>query len=134
MILENITSYLRIEGELSETDFLNEVCEQGDCGILLDVTNLFINSRNHDFDPFDWFRQLDRKRIRQLHIVGYGRSGDRYVDGHGEPIQEELIELAQAVVAHAQVEAIILERDADFPGDPEMQAELLKLKRICSHA
>jgi len=131
LILENITSYVKIEGELSETDFLNEVCAQGNCGILLDVTNLFINSRNHDFDPFVWFQELDARRIRQLHIVGYGREGMRYVDGHGEAIQEDLIELAQAVFAHTSVEAIILERDAEFPGDEAMRAELSKLERIC---
>jgi uncharacterized protein (UPF0276 family) len=134
LILENITSYLRIEGELSETDFLNEVCDRGDCGILLDVTNLFINSRNHDFDPLAWFRELDSSRIRQLHIVGYGRHEGRYIDGHGEAIQEELIDLASAVVSESPVEAIILERDAAFPGDAPMQAELAKLKRICGHA
>jgi len=134
LILENITSYLKIEGELSETDFLNEVCARADCGLLLDITNLFINSRNHDFDPLAWFRELDPARIRQLHIVGYGLHHGRYVDGHGEPVQEELIELAQAVVNETKVEAIILERDADFPGDAAMQDELTKLKRICGRA
>ncbi len=51
MILENITSHLRMTGDLSETEFLNELCQQADCGLLVDVTNLYINSRNHRLRP-----------------------------------------------------------------------------------
>jgi uncharacterized protein (UPF0276 family) len=130
IILENITSHLRLEGELSETDFLNEICMQADCGLLLDVTNLFINSRNHQFDPLAWLHALDSKRIVQLHIVGYARDGARFTDDHAHPIQEELLELAREILAYAPARAIILERDAAFP-DPElMRAEIRKLASL----
>ncbi len=133
IILENITSHVRLTGDLSETDFLNELCERADCGLLLDVTNLFINSRNHCFDPLEWLRAIEPRRIVQLHIVGYSRAGNRYTDSHSEPIQEELIELARAVVNYAPVKAIILERDEDFPATPELELEIAKLERICGH-
>ena len=130
MLLENITSHVQLRGDLSETDFLNELCERADCGLLLDVTNLFINSRNHGFDALQWLHELESRRIVQLHIVGYSRTGDRYMDSHAAPIQEELIELARAVVRHAPVEAIILERDEDFPVAEGLELEMAKLKRI----
>lgn len=130
MLLENITSHVQLTGDLSETDFLNGLCEHAGCGLLLDVTNLFINSRNHRFDPLEWLRAIEPRHIVQLHIVGYARTGDRYMDSHGAPIQEELIELACAVVAHAPVQAVILERDEDFPTPPELELEIQKLKRI----
>ena len=130
LLLENITSHVRLPGDLTETDFLNELCERADCGLLLDVTNLFINSRNHGFDPVQWVAELEPRRITQLHIVGYSRAGYRYTDGHAEPIQEELIELAQAIVSRAPVKAIILERDEDFPAAGELEVELAKLERI----
>lgn len=130
MLLENITSHVQIAGDLSETDFLNKLCERANCGLLLDVTNLFINSRNHRFDPFAWLREIEPRRIVQLHLVGYSRAGERYADSHSQPIQEELIDLACAVVAHAPVQAIILERDEDFPAPLELQQEIEKLNRI----
>ena len=133
IILENITSHVRLHGELSETEFLNALCDRADCGLLLDVTNLFINSRNHGFDPLCWLRDIEPRRIRQLHIVGYSQDHGRYVDSHSQPIQEELIELAQEVAAYAQVAAIILERDEDFPNAHELEAELAKLERIRGH-
>lgn len=131
ILLENITSHLRLEGELSETEFLNELCAQADCGLLLDVTNLFINSCNHRFDPLCWLYEIDPRRIEQLHIVGYSRDGERYTDDHAQPVQEELIDLARAVVEYAPIKAIILERDENFPGMAELSQEISKLERIC---
>jgi hypothetical protein len=130
MLLENITSHVRLTGDMSETDFFNELCERANCGLLLDVTNLFINSRNHGFDALQWLHQIEPRHIKQLHIVGYSRNGNRYTDSHGAPIQEELIELARDVVRHAAVEAIILERDEDFPEVAGLEIEIAKLDHI----
>ena len=130
MLLENITSHIQLTGDLSETDFLNQLCERADCGLLLDVTNLFINSRNHGFEALKWLHEIEPRRIKQLHIVGYSRAGERYTDSHAQPVQEELIELARAVVSYAPVQAIILERDEDFPATHELELEIAKLKRI----
>jgi uncharacterized protein (UPF0276 family) len=130
MLLENITSHIQLAGDFSETEFLNRLCQQADCGLLLDVTNLFINSRNHGFDPLKWLHEIEPQRIVQLHIVGYSRSGERYTDGHAQPIQEELIELAHAVAGYAPVKAVILERDEDIPVADGLDLEMAKLKRI----
>ena len=130
MLLENITSHVQLTGDLRETDFLNQLCERANCGLLLDVTNLFINSRNHRFDALQWLREIEPHHIKQLHIVGYSRAGDRYTDSHAAPIQEELIELACTVVRHAPVEAVILERDEEFPDVAGLEIEVAKLQRI----
>ncbi|HAB14831.1 MAG TPA: DUF692 domain-containing protein [Verrucomicrobiota bacterium] len=130
ILLENITSHLPLTGEMAETDFLNQLCERAECGLLLDVTNLFINSRNHGFDPLKWLRELEPHRIVQLHLVGYSRSGDRYTDSHSMPIQPELLELARAVVDCAPVKAVVLERDENFPAASEWESEIAKLERL----
>jgi uncharacterized protein (UPF0276 family) len=131
LLLENITSHVRLPGELSEPAFLNELCARADCGLLLDVTNLYINSRNHGFDPWQWLCQIEAGRIRQLHIVGYSRQDGRYTDDHSQPVQEELLDLARAVVRRAPVEAIILEWDTDFPAPATLSVEIAKLRSIC---
>lgn len=130
MLLENITSHVQLAGDLSETDFLNGLCARAGCKLLLDVTNLFINSRNHGFDALAWLHALEPQNIVQLHIVGYSRLGDRYTDSHAAPIQDELIELAREVIRHAPVQAVILERDEDFPDVAGLEIEIAKLQRI----
>ncbi len=128
IILENITSHVHLDGDLTEPDFLNEICSRADCGLLLDVTNLFINSRNHDYDPLHWLKAVDPSRITQLHVVGYSQENGRYTDNHAMAVQKEIIELAQAVVNYSKsVKAVILERDAAFPGSEEMTRETTKL-------
>jgi len=132
LLLENITSHLRLEGELAETDFLNAICAEADCGLLLDVTNLFINSRNHRFDPLAWLDQLDASRIVQLHLVGYAEEHGRFADDHAHAVQPELLELAREVITRAPVQAMILERDEAFPDGALMDAEVDKLTGLCA--
>lgn len=130
LILENITSHLRPEGDLRETTFLNQLCDQAECGLLLDVTNLFINSRNHGFDPVRWLHEIDPSHIVQLHIVGYSHRNGQYMDDHAEPIQSELYDLVAEVNRYAAVQAVIIERDDDLLPPGELEEELTKLNVI----
>ncbi|HSI84922.1 MAG: DUF692 family multinuclear iron-containing protein [Candidatus Methylacidiphilales bacterium] len=132
IILENITSHVQLPGDMAEPDFLNEICEFGDCGLLLDVTNLFINSRNHCFDPIEWLNRINPDTIVQLHIVGYSKDAEgRLADDHAKAVQPEILELAQEVVNYAMgLRAIILERDMEIPEAREMDAEISALRRL----
>lgn len=130
LILENITSHLRTPGTMSETEFLNRLCEEAGCGVLLDVTNLFINSRNHRFDPGRWLREIEPKRIVQLHVVGYSVRQNRWEDLHAQGIQQDLWSLIEEALAYAPVQAVIVERDANFPR-PEVLAEELSRLEAC---
>lgn len=134
LLLENITSYLRMTGDYSEPEFLNRLCEQAGCGLLLDVTNLFVNSRNHDFDPAAWLHEVRADYIQQIHIVGYSVNQGTYHDRHAEPIQDDLFALTREVVAYAPVEAIIIERDIAIPDTAEIARELARLEETCEFA
>ncbi len=136
VILENITTHLALKGDLSETEFLNQLCETAGCGLLLDVTNLWINSRNHRFDPRAWLREIQPEKIVQLHAVGYSAPHEadanaRYQDYHGDALQPDLLEFIGEVLAYAPVQAVILERDANFEDTGAIQTELRKLERLC---
>ena len=114
--------------QIIEPEFLNRLCEKADCGILLDVTNLYINSKNHGFDPRTWLNELNPERIVQLHVVGYSVRAGRWEDLHSEPIQDDLLGLIREVLAYAPVRAIIIERDSNFPEPEELAVELRKLE------
>ncbi|PTY03422.1 hypothetical protein DB346_05940 [Verrucomicrobia bacterium LW23] len=132
IILENITSHLKLTGDMAEPDFLNEICELGACGLLLDVTNLYINSRNHWFDPLEWLQRLDPDAIVQLHIVGYSRDAEgNFTDNHAKAVQPEILELAQEVVNYAcGLRVIILERDLEIPAPSVMDTEISQLRTL----
>ena len=130
VILENITTNLKLKGDYSETDFMNRICDEADCGLLLDVTNLYINSRNHGFDPERWLAELDPSRIIQLHVVGYEERSGRLVDTHRNDIQDDLMSLIQCVLRQSSVRAVTIERDANFSGFGFLGKELRKLKDL----
>src|SRR5207245_3672413 len=69
--VENVSSYAEFHvSEMTEWEFLNEVVERADCGILLDVNNIYVSSQNHSFNPFDYVNSVPAARVAQLHIAG----------------------------------------------------------------
>jgi uncharacterized protein (UPF0276 family) len=129
VILENISSHLKLKGEMRETEFLNRLCSESGCGLLLDATNLFINAKNHGFDAKAWVNEIEPARIVQLHAVGYSIKDGVYEDHHAVALQEDLLELIAFICQHAPVKAITLEWDSHFPGDEVLTGEILKLKQ-----
>lgn len=130
LILENITYHLQLAGDMRETDFINAICEGAQCGLLLDLTNLLVNAKNHCFDPVDWLKQIDPSYITQLHIVGFTKTHQYYEDFHSEAIQSELYRLLEVLSQHAQPEAVVIERDRNFPPVQQLGNELMQIKDI----
>jgi uncharacterized protein (UPF0276 family) len=125
LILENITESIRYaEDEFSDAEFLGQVCDDNDVGLLLDVTNLYINSINHRFDPLSVLHRLPADRIVQLHFVGGHMENGIWVDTHGAATQEEIWSLLGEVLQYAPVKGIILERDENIPPLSELIPEL----------
>ncbi|HEY9734398.1 MAG TPA: DUF692 family multinuclear iron-containing protein [Drouetiella sp.] len=121
-LFENITFYMRMPGSnMTEAQFLSEVLEMSDCGLLLDINNVHVNSLNHKFDPIEFLKQIPLERAVQLHMAGHVHAPefDAYVDTHGAPIIKPVFELLKYVMQHADVKAILLERDQNFPDNFE---------------
>lgn len=125
LILENITYNVRFpSSEMSETEFIRAVLEETDCGLLLDITNLYINSKNF---RLDWRKVLDDlplERVVQLHFVGVHRHENRLVDAHADRTDDEIWEVFRAVCERTKISGAILERDENFPPFAEVLAEV----------
>jgi uncharacterized protein len=125
LILENITYLVRFpSSEMSEAEFISRVLEETDCGLLLDVTNLYINAKNFDFDWRAFLDAIPRERIVQLHFVGSQRHGKRLIDAHADKTETEIWEVFREVCARADVRGATLERDENFPPFAEILEEL----------
>src|SRR5690606_35212255 len=72
--VENVSSYLTYkDSEMTEWEFLSEVVERADCGILLDLNNVFVSSVNHGFEPMEYLRSLPLERVGQIHLAGHSK-------------------------------------------------------------
>lgn len=130
-LIENISYYMQIPGaEMSEAQFLSEVLEQANCGLLLDVNNVYVNSVNHGFDAAKFLDQLPLERVVQIHVAGHKITEELVVDTHGAPVIEPVYELLRQVVAKTEVKAVLLERDQNFPDFEELLGELSKIRQI----
>jgi len=130
-ILENISYVVNLPGaEMTEANFLSEVIERTGCGLLLDVTNLHINSINFDYDPMEFLNSIPVERIVQLHFVGGRWSQNVYVDTHSEPTPDEIWDLLNEVVKRAPVKGVLLERDENIPPFAELAAEVARAREV----
>jgi uncharacterized protein (UPF0276 family) len=130
LLIENIVSHIVIDGEMSEPEFLNRLCENSGCGLLLDLTALVVNARNHGFDPSGWLRELDLENVMGLHLGGYALRDGHWEDSHDAPIADDVWALAERILATVPVKAAILERDAKFPPAGELREELRRINAI----
>ncbi len=131
LILENITYTVDIPGaEMSEVEFLTEVLERTDCGLLLDVTNLHTNATNHGYDLSAFLENLPWERVVQLHFVGGHQKDGILVDSHSQPTPPEVWSLLDTVIARAPVKGVILERDENLPEFEELLGELRQARSI----
>src|SRR6266699_2844254 len=72
--VENVSSYAEFHmSEMTEWEFLNEVVERADCGILLDVNNIYVSSQNHCFNPLEYVEAVPADRVAQIHIAGHSK-------------------------------------------------------------
>ena len=72
--VENVSSYAAFTAsEMTEWEFLNEVVERADCGILLDVNNIYVSAMNHEFDPMAYVNAVPAHRVAQIHIAGHSQ-------------------------------------------------------------
>jgi uncharacterized protein len=131
LILENITYMFQYPtAEMSETEFLTRILEESDCGLLLDVTNLYINSINHKFDWRKWLDEIPFERVVQLHFVGGNKHGRYLIDSHSSKTPNEIWEVFEEVCSRTAVKGAILERDDNFPPFSEIIEELQRARRF----
>jgi uncharacterized protein len=131
LIVENITYMVTLPGaEMTEAQFLAEVVEGADCGLLLDVTNLHTNAVNHRYDVHDFLKQLPIERVVQLHFVGGHWHDGVLIDSHSQSTPVEVWQLMDEVLAKVPVKGIVLERDENLPLFAELVGELQQARQI----
>lgn len=115
--IENISYYgASSHNTISESDFINEVLHRTNSFLLLDINNVYVNAKNHNFDPWNYLMQINSERIIQIHLAGHKDRGDIIIDTHGEKICDEVWDLYGKYIAYLgrQVSTLI-EWDSKLP-------------------
>lgn len=133
--LENASTYLSFAGStLSEWEFLAELAERADCGILLDVNNIYVSAANHGFDAAEYLAGIPRDRVWQIHLAGHTDQGSHLLDTHSRPVCDPVWSLyRQALLRFGRV-ASLVEWDEDIPEWEVLEAENERARQECTNA
>jgi uncharacterized protein (UPF0276 family) len=130
IVLENPSSYVTFTAStMSEWEFIGRMAEEADCGLLLDVNNVYVSSVNHDFDPAEYVRNVPRARIVQCHLAGHTDCTTHRIDTHDREVIDPVWELYRQVHGFTGGVSTLLEWDANIPAFPVVHAEVLKAKQ-----
>ncbi len=89
--IENIASYLRPRGdEMSDGEFLAQVVEAADCGLLLDLHNAYTNARNGRQPLSAFLNELPLERVWEVHLAGGLNQDGFWLDAHSGAVPHDL--------------------------------------------
>jgi uncharacterized protein (UPF0276 family) len=131
LALENLSSYVAFKrDEMTEWDFYSAIVEKANISMMLDVNNIYVSSRNHGFNPEDYYKNIPMERVIQIHLAGHDDRGDYVLDTHDTPVRDEVWDLYAAIYSLTDGVSTLLEWDDNIPSFEETWAEALKAKQF----
>lgn len=130
LALENVSRYMTFrDDEMPEWEFVAEVSEKADCGLLIDCNNIYVSSRNHDFDPNAYVRAIPAERVVQIHLAGHTDKGKYVLDTHSDHVCDDVWELYRSAVLRTGPVSTLIEWDDEIP-EWEVLAEEAEKARV----
>lgn len=135
LVIENVSSYVSYQSsEMTESEFINQVLKRTGCNLLLDINNVYVSSKNHNFDAHEFISEIPLDRIQQIHLAGHAEKDGFLIDTHAEAVTEEVWELYTWFCQRYGLKPTMIERDANIPNWEEFENELLRIRRIQTQA
>jgi uncharacterized protein (UPF0276 family) len=129
--LENVSTYMAYTAsEMPEWEFLGAVAGAADCGILLDINNIYVSSVNHGFDPLAYVEAIPVERVWQFHLAGHSDHGAYLLDTHDHPVPDPVWELYRHAVRRFGRVPTLVEWDERIPEWDVLEAESLRARRV----
>ncbi|MGF1683040.1 DUF692 domain-containing protein [Photobacterium minamisatsumaniensis] len=135
MLIENPSSYLSFNhSTIPEWEFLHQVQQRTDCGLLLDLNNIYVSGLNHGFDCDKYIAALDPNAVKEIHLAGFTikqvDGGEIWIDTHSQPVSEPVWQLYRRWVKQHGAVPTLIEWDLDIPELPILLAEARKAELI----
>jgi uncharacterized protein (UPF0276 family) len=131
ILLENPSTYIQYRhSTMTEWEFVGAVAERADCGILLDVNNVYVSAHNHRFDPVSYLDALPADRIGQIHLAGHTDMGTYLFDTHSAPVSPAVWQLYAHAIRRFGMVPTLVEWDANIPAFDRVCLEAATAREI----
>jgi len=129
--LENTSSYLTYRSStMTEWEFITEVAERANIGLLFDVNNVYVSAYNHGFDADAFIRSVPHGRILQIHLAGHTNLGKYIIDTHRGSVIEPVLDLYRQTIALTGPVSTLIEWDDEIPELPVLLAEAERARQV----
>jgi uncharacterized protein len=129
--LENTSSYMAYtSSEMNEQQFISEVAERADIGLMFDVNNVYVSAYNHGFDPEEFIDAVPHERIVQIHLAGHTNLGDYIIDTHRGHVIDAVWDLYRATLRRTGPVSTLIEWDDAIPDWSVLAAEAEKARQV----
>ncbi len=133
ILIENVSSYVSFDhSEMAEWEFLNEVSRRSGCGVLLDINNVYVNSRNQHFDPIQYLAAISPESVGQIHLAGHEDRGSHLVDTHDAPVSDEVWNLYRWTLTHKGRFSTLVEWDNNVPPWNLLEAQVQMARALAT--
>ena len=121
ILIENVSSYMAFaDSTMTEWEFISAIADEADCGILLDINNIFVSAFNHRFDANDYIDAVPAERVVQYHLAGHSDHGTYLLDTHDHPVRDEVWSLYERAARRFGAVSAIVEWDDNIPEFAEL--------------
>jgi uncharacterized protein (UPF0276 family) len=135
ILVENVSSYVAFtQSTMTEWQFLAALAARTDCGLLLDVNNVFVSAHNHGFDARAFIDAIPAGRVGQFHLAGHSRLGELLLDTHDHPVREEVWELYRHAITRFGAVPTLIEWDDKLPPLARLVEESSRAKAVAAEA
>jgi uncharacterized protein len=127
ILIENVSGYLSFaESDIPECEFVARLAASAGCQILLDINNIYVNSVNHQFDPYAYIDAIRIGSVGEMHLAGFQDTGDGLIDTHGAPVSAAVWDLYGYALKRFGAVPTLIEWDTDIPVLDVLLAEAQK--------
>ncbi len=131
ILIENVSTYITFKNsEISEWEFISEISKRSGCGILLDLNNIYVNSVNHHFDPFDYIQNIPTEAVGQFHLAGHTDMGKYLFDTHSGAVIDRVWDLYRKALERFGQVSTLIEWDAEIPSFEKLSEEAAKARNV----
>jgi len=121
ILIENVSSYMAFaDSTMTEWEFISAIADEANCGILLDINNIFVSAFNHRFDANEYIDAMPAERVVQYHLAGHSDHGTYLLDTHDHPVRDEVWALFERAVRRFGAVSAIVEWDDNIPEFAEL--------------
>ncbi|HEV2169708.1 MAG TPA: DUF692 domain-containing protein [Candidatus Binatus sp.] len=131
ILIENVSSYMAFaDSTMTEWEFISAIANEADCGILLDINNIFVCAFNHAFNARRYIDAIPAERVVQFHLAGHSDHGTYLLDSHDHPVCDQVWSLYEYATRRFENVSTLIEWDDRIPEFAVLASEADKAREI----